>query len=161
MQLDFRTPTGVGSEFRAFAEIDFFGSNGSVDLRLRHFYGQVKNVLLGQTWTTFTDVDAIPDQLDLSGPAGIGLQRQAQMRYTPPLAKGQSLALGIEKAVVQAPQITARGARIHSLPTLSFAIASTQSPDIFSWARSIESSGIASRPRIGRSSAMRSTRVEA
>ena len=116
VQLDFRTPTGVGSEFRAFAEIDFFGSSGSVDPRLRHFYGQVKNVLLGQTWTTFTDVDAIPDQLDLSAPAGIGLQRQAQIRYTYPVAKGQSLALGIEKAVVQAPQITSTGSAYTPAP---------------------------------------------
>jgi hypothetical protein len=109
MQLDFRSPTGTSSEFRAFAEIDFFGSSGAVDPRMRHFYGQVKNVLLGQTWTTFTDVDAFPDQLDFAGPAGISFLRQAQIRYTYPLATGQSLALGIEKAVVQAPQITSSG----------------------------------------------------
>jgi len=116
VQLDFRSPTGTDSEFRAFAEIDFFGSSGPVDPRMRHFYGQVKNVLLGQTWTTFTDVDAFPDQLDFAGPAGISFLRQPQIRYTHPLAKGQSLAFGIEKAVVQAPQITSTGSAYTPAP---------------------------------------------
>ena len=40
------------------------------------------------------DVDAFPDQLDFAGPAGISFLRQPQIRYTHPLAKGQSLALG-------------------------------------------------------------------
>lgn len=116
VQLDFRSPTGPASEFRAFAEIDFFGSSGAVDPRMRHFYGQLKNVLLGQTWSTFTDVDAFPDQLDFAGPAGVSFLRQPQLRYTHPFAKGQSLALGIEKATVQAPQITASGSSYTPAP---------------------------------------------
>jgi hypothetical protein len=116
VQLDFRSPTGTTSEFRAFAEIDFFGSSGAVDPRMRHFYGQVKNVLLGQTWTTFTDVDAFPDQLDFAGPAGISFLRQPQLRYTHPLAKGQSVAVAMEKATVQAPQITSAGSAYTPAP---------------------------------------------
>jgi len=116
VQLDFRSPSALGSDFRAFAEIDFFGSSGAVDPRMRHFYGQLQNVLLGQTWSTFTDVDAFPDQLDFAGPAGISFLRQPQVRYTRPLAKGQSLALGIEKATVQAPQITSTGSSYTPAP---------------------------------------------
>ena len=116
VQLDFRTPTSAKTEFRAFAEIDFFGSSGPVDPRLRHFYGQLNNVLLGQTWTTFVDVDAFPDRLDFAGPAGMSRLRQPQIRYSHPLAKGQSLALGIEKATVQAPQITSTGSAFTPAP---------------------------------------------
>ena len=116
VQLDFRSPSALGADFRAFAEIDFFGSSGAVDPRMRHFYGQLLNVLLGQTWTTFTDVDAFPDQLDFAGPAGISFLRQPQIRYTQPLAKGQSLAFGIEKATVQAPQITSTGSSYTPAP---------------------------------------------
>jgi hypothetical protein len=116
VQLDFRSPSALGPDFRAFAEIDFFGSSGAVDPRMRHFYGQLQNVLLGQTWTTFTDVDAFPDQLDFAGPAGISFLRQPQIRYTQPIARGQSLAFAIEKATVQAPQITTSGSSYTPAP---------------------------------------------
>ena len=102
VNLDFRSPTELG-EFRSFAELDFYGAGGPLDARLRHFYGQIANVLIGQTWTTFTDVDAFPDTLDLSGPSGMSQLRQAQLRYTHPLAAGQSLALAIERPITQAP----------------------------------------------------------
>jgi len=60
LQLDLHSPTNLQAEFRAFVEVDFFGSGGPVDPRLRHFYGQVKNLLIGQTFTAFTDPDAFP-----------------------------------------------------------------------------------------------------
>ena len=44
-----------GVDFRSFPEIDFDGADGSVDPRMRHFYGQVSNLLIGQTWTTRND----------------------------------------------------------------------------------------------------------
>ena len=75
-----------GSDFRTFAEIDFYGTSGPVDPRMRHFYGQLANVLIGQTWTTFTDVDAFPDTLDIAGRRwACRSLRQAQVRYTQPL----------------------------------------------------------------------------
>ena len=115
LNLDFRSPTELG-EFRSFAEFDFYGSSGPVDPRMRHFYGQLANVLLGQTWTTFTDVDAFPDTLDFSGPVGMSVLRQAQLRYTHPLATGQSLAVAIERPLTQAPAIGANGAAYNPAP---------------------------------------------
>ena len=105
LNLDFRSPTDFGGDFRTYAEIDFFGSSGSLDPRMRHFYGQVMNVLIGQTWSTFTDVDAFPDTLDISGPSGMSTLRQAQVRYTQPLGGRQSLAFAIERPLTQAPQV--------------------------------------------------------
>ena len=115
LNLDFRSPTELG-EFRTFAEIDFYGSGGPVDPRMRHFYGQVANVLIGQTWTTFTDVDAYPDTLDFAGPVGISLLRQAQLRYTHPLTSGQSLAFAIERPLTQAPILGTTGAAYNPAP---------------------------------------------
>src|SRR4029078_11165746 len=51
INVDFRSPTTLGSDLRTFAEIDFFGPNAPFDPRLRHFYGQLANFLVGQTWT--------------------------------------------------------------------------------------------------------------
>ena len=154
VQLDFRSPTDLGAEFRAFAEIDFFGSSGPVDPRMRHFFGQVKNLLLGQTWTTFTDVDAFPDELDLGGPAGITLLRQAQIRYTHPVAKGQSLALGIEQAAVQAPQITSAGSAYTPAPDFVLRYRFERGPGTSNSVRSTACSATASIPSTERSSAM-------
>ena len=113
LNLDFRSPTEFGSDFRTFAEIDFYGADGPLDPRMRHFYGQVSNLLIGQTWTTFTDVDAFPDTLDIAGPAGLSLLRQAQVRYTQPLRGRQSLAVAIERPLTQAPP-TADGGGAYS-----------------------------------------------
>ncbi len=113
LNLDFRSPTDFGTDFRTFAEIDFYGTSGPVDPRMRHFYGQLANVLIGQTWTSFTDPDAFPDMIDIAGPAGVSLLRQAQVRYTQPLGARQSLAFAIERPLTQAPQ-TAEGGSAYS-----------------------------------------------
>lgn len=52
LNFDVRTPSGVGY-FRAFVEADFAGSGRT--LRLRHAYGQWRNLTIGQTWSTFSD----------------------------------------------------------------------------------------------------------
>ena len=116
LNLDFRSPTDFGGDFRTFAEIDFFGTTGAIDPRMRHFYGQVMNVLIGHTWTTFTDVDAFPDTLDLAGPAGLSLLRQPQVRYTQPLPRKQSLAFALERPLTQAAQVTTSGAAYSPAP---------------------------------------------
>ena len=81
---------------------------------MRHFYGQLANVLIGQTWTTFTDVDAVPDTLDDGAPVGASKLRQAQVRYTQRLRDGQSLAFAVERPIterVRSPMPTSHTAR--------------------------------------------------
>ena len=51
LNVDFRRPTRAG-DLRVFVEADFFGGDGATAFRLRHAYGQAKNVLLGWTWST-------------------------------------------------------------------------------------------------------------
>jgi hypothetical protein len=118
INLDFRSPTELGTDFRTFAEIDFFGPSGSLDPRMRHFYGQVANVLVGQTWTTFADPDALPDTLDDGAPGGLSKLRQAQLRYTQPLAAGHTLAFAIERPLTQTRQITDTGVAYSPAPDI-------------------------------------------
>ena len=116
LNLDFRSPTELGKDFRTFAEIDFFGPDAPFDPRLRHFYGQLANFLVGQTWTTFTDVDAFPDTLDDQGSSVAIKLRQAQVRYTQPLAKGQNIAFAIERPLTETRQISPTGAAYNPAP---------------------------------------------
>jgi len=91
--IDFRTPTAVGP-LRAFIEGDFAGSNRTY--RLRHAFGQWRSVLIGQTWSTFSDPEAEPDGLDFEGLNAISLFRQPQIRWTKALKERVELALAIE-----------------------------------------------------------------
>jgi hypothetical protein len=77
------TPTGYGS-FTTQVEADFYsyGAGNSNQLRLRHAYGEVAGFLIGQTWSTFMDLDDLPETVDFNGPIGAPFSRRAQIRYS-------------------------------------------------------------------------------
>ena len=81
------TPTSLGS-FNTKVEADFYAYNGSEDgqnrnrLRLRHAYGEYGGFLVGQTWSTFMDLDDLPETVDFNGPIGAPFSRRAMIRYT-------------------------------------------------------------------------------
>lgn len=54
----------------------------SYGFRVRHAYGQFAGLLIGQTWSTFMDVDNSPETTDYNGPIGSTFIRQPQIRYT-------------------------------------------------------------------------------
>lgn len=96
---ELRTPSPFGS-VRYFYENDFFGDSAGPDMtyNLRHFYGQVANVTVGHTWTTFFDPDSIPDTLDFAGPGVQSILRQPQVRYTfSPIPDHMHVALAVEQ----------------------------------------------------------------
>jgi len=72
-----------------FIEMDFWGGEGneivsnSAHPRIRHAFIKYKDVLAGQTWSTFMNTSAIPESADFAG-ATVGLVfiRQGQVRYT-------------------------------------------------------------------------------
>lgn len=94
----------------AHIEIDFLGFDASLggeltttssSLRLRHAYATWNGWLAGQTWTTWMDLDALPETNDFGSPAGRIFARQAQVRYTLPLsALGGQVQLAVENPEV-------------------------------------------------------------
>jgi len=81
------TPTSLGS-FNTKLEMDFYAYSGATGadnrnrLRLRHAYGEYAGFLVGQTWSTFMDLDDLPETVDFNGPIGAPFSRRTMVRYT-------------------------------------------------------------------------------
>lgn len=80
LNCDARWMADTGKPLRIMVEGDFFGNDNQ--FRLRHAYGEYENVIVGQTWTTFTHRAALPNTLDLVGDVASVGRRQAQVRYS-------------------------------------------------------------------------------
>lgn len=94
LNIDVRSPTRFGG-LRTFIESDFAGEGEDL-ARLRHAFIQFKSFLFGQTWSTFSDPEAEPADIDFEGLNAISLFRQAQLRYTRPFREHFEWALAIE-----------------------------------------------------------------
>ena len=97
LSADLLFPVGKMGLARTFVQFDFFGGNGATTPRLRHFYGQLKNFLVGQTNTVFMDPDAWPDIVEFQGPTSGLLARPPQFRYSFKIGKGLSSAVSVEQ----------------------------------------------------------------
>lgn len=75
------TPTKYGT-LNTKIEGDFYNPTGSGLFRLRHAYGQIGSWLVGQTWSTFMDLDSTPETVDFNGATGNTSLRQPMVRYT-------------------------------------------------------------------------------
>lgn len=107
------TPMSNGA-FNTKIEADFYGYCGNEcnrnRLRLRHAYGEYAGWLIGQTWSTFMDLDDMPETVDFNGPPGATFRRPVQARYTwnnPNLAKFQ-FALEEPSDGAHSPNLVAR-----------------------------------------------------
>jgi len=86
----FAHDVGNGREVAGFVELDFLVGPGgnerisnSYTTRVRHAFLTYGNWKVGQYWSTFFDVGALPDNLDFIGPTeGTAFARQPQIRYT-------------------------------------------------------------------------------
>lgn len=106
---------GTGDDtVKGYFEFDFLSNYDRNSLRLRQFYAQYKNVLVGQTWSAFGDPDAFPDTLEFEGPPGIMATRQPAVRYTQPLGDSHSIGLSVEKSGVDTPFATQYGSPVGS-----------------------------------------------
>jgi hypothetical protein len=76
------TPSGKGI-ISTKIEADFYayGPDNRNVFRLRHAYGEYDGWLVGQTWSTFMDVDDLPETVDFNGPIGAPFSRRAMVRY--------------------------------------------------------------------------------
>jgi hypothetical protein len=112
---EFRQPVGDGgSSVKAYLEYDLLGSYDRSTLHMRHFYAEYKNLLVGQTWTAFSDPDAWPDTLEFEGPPGMVGVRNPMVRYTKPLNKANSIGVSVEKSGTDAPFSTQYGSPVTS-----------------------------------------------
>jgi hypothetical protein len=98
LNLDLIDSTDMGN-FRAFVEGDFAGSGDT--FRMRHAYGQFRDVLAGKTWSVFYDPVASPEELDFEGINGQVSVRQSQARYFPSIGKDWDLSIAVEDPVAQ------------------------------------------------------------
>lgn len=111
LSADFRIPSTRLGEVRFYVEADFFGTNATTP-RLRHAYAQVRNLLIGQTFSNFMDPDAFPDTLDFQGPNGMVNLRNPQFRYGFALTPSTTFYFSLEKpssdVIFQTPQFSAQ-----------------------------------------------------
>lgn len=96
--LDFRSPSEWG-EVKGFVEGDFF--NASATFRLRHAYVQTGGLTAGQTWTTFTHIEALPETLDFECPVSFLVTRQGLVRWTTPIGEHWEAAAALENPFTQ------------------------------------------------------------
>jgi len=71
--------SGLFNNFRIKIETDFLGANNG--LRLRHAFIETGNFIIGQTWSTFTDVNSVPQTVDIDGPNSSVQLRTVRIRY--------------------------------------------------------------------------------
>jgi len=112
---DLRDKTRLGT-LRAYVEGDFAGSsdNTSDIFRLRHAFGQYKDVLAGKTWSVFQDTDAAPEEIDFEGINGAVNVRQPQVRYFPKIGQDWDLMFSLEDP---SPEVTG-GVATSKIPDL-------------------------------------------
>ena len=112
---EFQQPVGNGEDkVKGYLEFDFLGNPDRNSFRMRHYYAQYKNVLVGQTWSSFGDPDVWPDTLEFEGPPAILGLRNPMIRYTQPLNKSNSIGVSVEKTGTDTPGGTPYGTPIGS-----------------------------------------------
>lgn len=110
ISVELRSNTKYGP-LRIYYENDFNnGPNTTNSFRLRHFYGQWQNVLIGQTWSAWGDTDAIPDTVDFEGPNSWIFRLQPQVRYTYAMNKENIVAVSVEQPKSEMPGTVTSGA---------------------------------------------------
>ena len=94
-------------EVKTVIAADFFNqlTSSTPELRLREAYGEVSDflflggdLLLGQTWSTYTNLYSIPSTLEFWGPNSIFGARNPMARWTMPVGEGLKLKLAAEAA---------------------------------------------------------------
>src|SRR5262245_42786890 len=132
LNFDFRIPNSRAGDVRFFIEGDFFGGTATTP-RLRHAYAQVKNILLGQTFTNFMDPDITADTLDIRGPTGWVNLRNPQFRYGFALNKRTVLWASLEKPTSEVEFKTPQFSAQPNSPTPDFTVRLRQEFDRGHW----------------------------
>ena len=103
LYLETRTPIDQ-RRLTTFLAMDFYGDALGVqpDPRMRQAYGEFTDILFGgdllagQAWTTFADLEAFPNTLDFQGPNSFFGTRQPLVRWTKRISDGLKLMVAAE-----------------------------------------------------------------
>lgn len=104
LTLESRTPTTMGS-VKTFISVDLFGDalSTSPELRLRQAYAEIGgllwggDLLVGQAWGTYVDLEAWPDILDFEGPGSAIAVRQPMVRWSKTVSDKFGFQIALEK----------------------------------------------------------------
>jgi DcaP outer membrane protein len=93
------TPTKFG-QLKTVFEFELFGVGaqaGETNFRLRHAYGELGQVLAGQTWSPFMDPDVFPNSIEYWGPNGMVFFRNVQLRWQPINKGNKQVMIALER----------------------------------------------------------------
>lgn len=104
LTVESRTPIRQG-ELKTYFAMDLYGDalSTSPEPRIREAYAEVSNTsrggkwLLGQTWSTYVDLEAWPDILDFEGPGSAIANRQPMLRWSKSLSATSGFQLALEQ----------------------------------------------------------------
>jgi hypothetical protein len=113
--VDFREPL-KSSQLRAYVEGDFTGTSST--FHLRHAYGEYSILLVGQTWSVFTDILAVPEDVDFEGLNARTRLRQTQARVSPRLGQTYDLKMSLEDPN---PEVTG-GTAVSGIPDFAASV---------------------------------------
>jgi hypothetical protein len=94
--IDMRRVTPGKVPLNIFIEGDFWSSTGSSYFRLRHAYIVAGSFIFGQTWTTTSIMESIPNLIDFAAGDGLYGGRTAQIKYQNRINDKWKWALGLE-----------------------------------------------------------------
>lgn len=109
--IDFKTPV-AGADISGKVEVDFRNDGNSTDnnLRLRHAYLSYANWLIGQTTSSFSNLEVVPEMLDFNLNLGSAYTRTPMVRYSDKLTPTTQYFIGLEKGLEsnRLPTLTAK-----------------------------------------------------
>jgi hypothetical protein len=105
LYVETRTPINQ-QRMKTFVSMDMYDDELGIDgsPRLRQAYVELSDalfggdLLIGQAWSTTTDLEATPDVLDFRGPDSLFGRLQPQLRWSKNIAEGARLMLAAETA---------------------------------------------------------------
>jgi cell division protein FtsB len=100
------SPTALG-DLKTQFEFELFGTGvdaGQTTFRLRQAWGELGQLLAGQTWSPFMDIDVFPNSLEYWGPNGMVFFRNVQIRWTPIRSDHTQLMFALERPGASADQ---------------------------------------------------------
>jgi regulator of replication initiation timing len=96
------TPTKYGN-FKVRVEGDFFNSGDG--FRIRHAYGEIGQLLVGQTWSNFGDLYSVPNTVDFEGPNSQMPGRNPMIRWAQPITEQWTWNIALEDADYNSPLV--------------------------------------------------------